>query len=301
MIKVLKILLTAVMLLSSVASVAELNHCLPTPSRKVTSPFGARWGRQHKGVDVKVQMGDTIRTAFDGEVVKSKYNARGYGYYVVVRHAKGVETLYGHLSKRLVEEGMQIQAGTPIGLGGNTGRVTGIHLHFEVHIDGKAVDPLTMFDFANQQISFEHQEDSSEYQHITPDHHSSDLAQSTVEKKTSRKERKLAKRNKEAQAKQPDSLGVRTNRQLNLFPAIVCGQGRAEASPLASLTVIILNLAKGNGKLTWLPLSSNTYLRPSKVLSAMIANNHDSSSSFNVTVEVIQPPPQPPEVFAGSS
>ena len=286
--KVFKILFSAALLLNSVASVAELNHCLPTPSRKVTSPFGARWGRQHKGVDVKVQMGDTIRTAFDGEVVKSGFNSGGYGHYVVVRHVKGIETLYGHLSKRLVEEGMRIQAGTPIGLGGNTGRVTGTHLHFEVHVDGKAVDPLTMFDFANQQISFEHQHDAV-------GHPTTDLAQSTDKKKASRKERKLAKRNKEAQAKQPDSLGVRTSRHLNLLPAIVSGQGRAEASPLASLTVILLNLAKGKGKLTWLPLSPFTHLRPSKELSAMIANDHDSSSSPDVMVEVIQPPPQPPE------
>ena len=78
----------------------DLRHfCMPTPSRVVTSNFGARWGRQHKGLDIKVYVGDTIRAAFSGKVRIVKYNAGGYGKYIVIRHPNGLETIYGHLSE----------------------------------------------------------------------------------------------------------------------------------------------------------------------------------------------------------
>ena len=71
----------------------DLRHfCMPTPSRVVTSNFGARWGRQHKGLDIKVYVGDTIRAAFSGKVRIVKYNAGGYGKYIVIRHPNGLET-----------------------------------------------------------------------------------------------------------------------------------------------------------------------------------------------------------------
>ena len=74
--------------------------CMPTPSRVVTSNFGPRWRRQHKGLDIKVYIGDTIRAAFDGKVrmVKNQGYRKGYGKYVVIRHNNGLETIYGHLS-----------------------------------------------------------------------------------------------------------------------------------------------------------------------------------------------------------
>ena len=105
--------------------------CMPTTSRKVTSNYGRRWRKQHEGIDVKVYTGDTIRAAFDGKVRICKYNRGGYGYYIVIRHPNGLETLYGHLSKQIVKKDQIVRAGEPIGLGGNTGKSSGSHLHFE--------------------------------------------------------------------------------------------------------------------------------------------------------------------------
>lgn len=127
--------------------------CMPTPSRKVTSNFGPRWHRQHEGIDVKVYVGDTIRSAFDGKVRMVKWDGRGYGYYVVIRHPNGLETLYGHLSKQIVKEDQIVHAGDPIGLGGNTGRSNGSHLHFETRLLGKPIDPALMFDFERQDVT----------------------------------------------------------------------------------------------------------------------------------------------------
>lgn len=129
--------------------------CMPTPSRVVTSNFGyrARWGRQHKGLDIKVYIGDTIRAAFSGKVRIVRYEAGGYGKYVVIRHGNGLETIYGHLSKQLVTEDQEVRAGEPIGLGGNTGRSTGSHLHFETRLCGVALNPALMFDFRNQDVT----------------------------------------------------------------------------------------------------------------------------------------------------
>ena len=127
--------------------------CMPTPSRVITSNFGARWGRQHKGLDIKVYIGDTIRAAFSGKVRIVKYEPKGYGKYVVIRHYNGLETYYGHMSKQLVRENEEVKAGDPIGLGGNTGRSTGSHLHFETRICGVAINPALMFDFRNQDVT----------------------------------------------------------------------------------------------------------------------------------------------------
>ena len=126
--------------------------CMPTDNRVVTSNFGARWGRRHKGIDVKVYIGDTIRAAFSGKVRMVKYEAGGYGKYVVIRHGNGLETIYGHMSKHLVAEDEIVEAGQPIGLGGNTGRSTGSHLHFETRLCGVALNPALMFDFKNQDV-----------------------------------------------------------------------------------------------------------------------------------------------------
>ena len=128
------------------------NFCMPTDSRVLTSNFGARWGRQHKGLDIKVYIGDTIRAAFNGKVRVVRYEGRGYGKYVVIRHDNGLETYYAHMSKQLVVEDQIVRAGDPIGLGGNTGRSTGSHLHFETRLCGVALNPALMFDFRNQDV-----------------------------------------------------------------------------------------------------------------------------------------------------
>lgn len=132
----------------------DLRHfTMPTTSRVITSNFGLRWGRQHKGLDIKVYIGDTIRAAFSGKVRIVRYEAGGYGKYIVIRHNNGLETIYGHLSKQLVEENQEVRSGEVIGLGGNTGRSTGSHLHFETRLCGVALNPALMFDFRAQDVT----------------------------------------------------------------------------------------------------------------------------------------------------
>lgn len=126
--------------------------CMPTTQTRITSPFGPRRRRMHNGLDVKVYVGDTIVSAFDGKVRIVKTERRGYGQYIVIRHDNGLETVYGHLSKQLVAENQLVKAGEVIGLGGNTGRSTGSHLHFETRFLGVPINPAFMFDFPNQDI-----------------------------------------------------------------------------------------------------------------------------------------------------
>lgn len=118
---------------------------------RLTSGFGyrPRFGRMHKGVDLNLNVGDTVVAAFDGKVRITKYERRGYGYYVVVRHDNGLETVYGHLSRFLVKPDQYVRAGEPIALGGNTGRSTGPHLHFETRFMGMAINPSSIIDFEN--------------------------------------------------------------------------------------------------------------------------------------------------------
>jgi len=99
-----------------------------------------------------VYVGDTIRAAFSGKIRVVAYEGKGYGRYVIIRHSNGLETLYGHMSKQLVKEDQMVRAGDPIGLGGNTGRSTGAHLHFETRFLGKFIDPEKMFNFEMQDV-----------------------------------------------------------------------------------------------------------------------------------------------------
>lgn len=116
---------------------------------RVTSKYGPRRRRMHRGIDLKVQVGDTIRAAFSGKVRIRNFERRGYGNYLVVRHPNGLETIYGHLSGFLVDVNDVVRAGEPIALGGNTGRSTGSHLHFETRFLGQAIDPAEIIDFEN--------------------------------------------------------------------------------------------------------------------------------------------------------
>ena len=126
-------------------------YAMPVPGY-VTSPYGyrPRFRRSHKGIDLKLQTGDTVRAAFSGKVRLTRYERRGYGYYVIIRHHNGLETVYGHLSKFLVKPNQDVKVGDPIALGGSTGRSTGPHLHFETRFMGYAINPSAIFDFANQ-------------------------------------------------------------------------------------------------------------------------------------------------------
>lgn len=133
-----------------VLSHADCDHALPSPGH-VTSPYGPRRGRMHYGVDLKLQTGDPVRSAFSGMVRISRYNPT-FGHVVVVRHYNGLETLYAHLSKRMVQPGDVIEAGDTLGLGGNTGRSYGSHLHFEVRFMDQPIDPSEIFDLDNNEL-----------------------------------------------------------------------------------------------------------------------------------------------------
>ena len=124
---------------------------LPHPGY-VTSPYGMRRYRMHKGTDIKVQIGDSIHSAWDGQVRIVGWDPHGYGYYVVVRHTNGLETIYGHLSSPLVDEYQMVDAGEVIGLGGNTGRSTGCHLHFEIRYLGEAMNPADFINFSTGEL-----------------------------------------------------------------------------------------------------------------------------------------------------
>lgn len=108
--------------------------------------FGPRRGRRHLGVDLPLKVGEPVYATFNGKVRISKY-MKGYGHIIAIRHDNGLETFHGHLSKRLVEADDWVQAGDVIGYGGNTGRSTGPHLHFETRYKGYAFDPQWIIDF----------------------------------------------------------------------------------------------------------------------------------------------------------
>lgn len=116
---------------------------------RITSGFGYRekFHRMHKGIDIAMAVGDTVRVMQSGTVDRVNYEPGGYGNYIVVTHDDGMETRYAHLSRSLVTPGMRVSANQPIGLSGNTGNSTGPHLHFETRFNGIAVDPRSVFDF----------------------------------------------------------------------------------------------------------------------------------------------------------
>lgn len=125
------------------------NFCMPCDSRRVTSHYGYRasFGRMHYGTDIKLYVGDTVRSAFSGKIRTVAYEGKGYGNYIIIRHDNGLETVYGHLSKHLCKENQYVRAGDVIGLGGNTGRSYGSHLHFETRFLGEHIDPEKLFHF----------------------------------------------------------------------------------------------------------------------------------------------------------
>ncbi len=125
--------------------------CFPLPGARVISPFGTERGRNHGGIDIKVNKHDTILAAFDG-VVRVSGTARGYGNVIVIRHYSGLETVYGHASKRMVKSGDRVTAGQPIAISGQTGRASTDHLHFEVRVNGKYFDPNLIIDFENHTL-----------------------------------------------------------------------------------------------------------------------------------------------------
>lgn len=135
---------------------AGKNWANPLANVKLTSPFGPRWGRLHAGVDLDLETGYPVYSTFDGIVRVNGFDYGGYGNYMVVRHYNGLETLYGHLSKKSLESGAIVKAGDEIGLGGNTGRSTGSHLHYETRFEGNPFNPMYVFDFGKAEPVSDH-------------------------------------------------------------------------------------------------------------------------------------------------
>lgn len=129
-------------LLLHLDTLTEDEYAFPLPGAKVISPYGTRRG--HSGADLKTCAGDTIRAAFSGVVRMSKPYA-AYGNVVVIRHLNGLETIYSHNVKNLVQSGDRVLAGQPVALTGRTGRATTEHLHFETRINGQHFNPDLIF------------------------------------------------------------------------------------------------------------------------------------------------------------
>jgi len=121
---------------------------------EITSGFGKRRWRYHYGMDIDLNTGDTVKVAFNGRVRVSTYS-KTYGHVIVVRHDNGLETIYAHLSKRLVATDSVITSGTPIGRGGNTGHSYGSHLHFEVRLFDEALDPRDLISFESYKLHYD--------------------------------------------------------------------------------------------------------------------------------------------------
>jgi murein DD-endopeptidase MepM/ murein hydrolase activator NlpD len=117
-------------------------------SYRMTSPFGGRWGRLHEGVDMAGPTGTPIYATADGVVTHAGWQS-GYGYMVEIRHDFGTTTRYGHLSKIRVSLGQKVSRADRIGDMGSTGRSTGPHLHYEVRVGGKPVNPMTFIKAAS--------------------------------------------------------------------------------------------------------------------------------------------------------
>jgi len=118
----------------------------PVRGYAVNSAFGMRrlpgqHARRHEGVDIAAPMGTGVRVAAEGQVLRTGYDAGGYGRFIEVRHPNGMSTLYGHLSRIDVASGDAVAPGQRIGLVGSTGRSTGPHLHFEVRRGDRQVNP----------------------------------------------------------------------------------------------------------------------------------------------------------------
>lgn len=118
----------------------------PISGGHFTSGFGRRWGRMHKGVDWGCPTGTTVYASCGGTVIQAAYSG-GYGNVVVISHPDGRMTRYAHNSKLLVHAGQHVEQGEPIALSGSTGRSTGPHVHFELYINGSAVNPLNYISY----------------------------------------------------------------------------------------------------------------------------------------------------------
>ena len=123
-----------------IAGTGSGSFAYPVSNYRISSKFGKRWGRLHAGVDFT---GNKSIKASDAGVVEFVGNKNGYGKTIIIDHKNGYKTLYGHLSSYDVSKGDKVAKGDKIGVMGNTGRSTGVHLHFEILKNGEAVNPLS--------------------------------------------------------------------------------------------------------------------------------------------------------------
>ena len=130
----------------------ESDHFVMPFDGIVTSGYGWRHGKNHNGTDIDLNTGDTVRAAWSGKIRYAKYNEGGFGNLIVIRHHNGLETFYAHLSKHLAVPNQIVNAGDPIGLGGNTGHSYGSHLHFEVRFYDIPMNPEKVIDFQKKQV-----------------------------------------------------------------------------------------------------------------------------------------------------
>ncbi|WJS86257.1 M23 family metallopeptidase [Paracoccus sp. TOH] len=138
-----EILITLDQMNSYRIAVEKMPLAMPVQSAfRYTSPFGRRWGRAHEGIDMAAPVGTPVYATAEGKVIFAGWQ-RGYGNLIKIQHELGTETRYGHLSKIRVKAGQKISRGSRIGDMGNTGRSTGSHLHYEVRVNGRAVNPMS--------------------------------------------------------------------------------------------------------------------------------------------------------------
>ncbi len=119
---------------------AGINFIKPI-SAVITSRFGSRWGKSHKGLDFGASTGTTIKAAAAGTVTFAGWNSGGYGNLVIISHGNGVQTYYAHCSSITTKVGARVSSGQAIAKVGNTGRSYGSHLHFEIRINDVAYNP----------------------------------------------------------------------------------------------------------------------------------------------------------------
>lgn len=138
---------------SMLLTLVDSSHsfCIPSDG-KIISKFGPRRRRQHKGIDIKLNTGDPVKSVFDGVVRYAKRNRHGFGNLVVIRHFNGLETYYAHLNKMEVKPYQAVKAGDLVGTGGRTGRARGSHLHFEMRLFDKPFDPAKVINFDSARL-----------------------------------------------------------------------------------------------------------------------------------------------------
>jgi murein DD-endopeptidase MepM/ murein hydrolase activator NlpD len=121
----------------------------PVDSANLTSGFGIRSdpfrarAAMHPGIDLAGPLGTPVYATADGVVDRAEWNGGGYGNLIEIDHGQGIQTRYGHLSQRIAQPGQRVHRGDLIGLMGSTGRSTGSHLHYEVRVAGRAIDPIS--------------------------------------------------------------------------------------------------------------------------------------------------------------